>query len=121
MARSNFSCPPIVTWAAVAAAGWVCLGGLPINSANSQPPGPNVSLRAPAEGLVVHSIALPDGKQQLSIVDSSRRVVAVYHVDPATGKSTLKSVRNINWDLDMFAFNTDDPQPQEIRSMLPAH
>jgi hypothetical protein len=34
------------------------------------------------------------------------------------GDITLKSVRNIHWDLQMVEFNTEAPLPREIRSML---
>ncbi len=67
-------------------------------------------------------IALPgttgeDG-QLFVVVDPQVRAVSVYHVDKATGKIALRSVRNIHYDLQMMNLNTEDPLPQNIRSLL---
>ena len=68
--------------------------------------------------LVVVPTALGDKGQMLTVVDPRQRVLAVYHIDPLTGKIALKSVRNIQWDLQMPDFNNENPRPQEIRSLL---
>ena len=60
---------------------------------------------------------LPEGRQQLTIIDTKDRVIAIYHVDPTNGEVALKSVRNIRWDLQMTQFNGTSPLPQEIRSL----
>jgi len=44
-------------------------------------------------------------------------VLAVYHVDKATGEIALRSVRNITWDLQMVEFNSGKPLPQDIRNL----
>ena len=44
--------------------------------------------------------------------------MAVYHVDRATGKITLKSVRNVRWDLLLDEFNGTNPAPREIRALV---
>ncbi len=66
-------------------------------------------------------IAMPgpaDEKGQLFIVvDPRSRAISVYHVDGATGKIALKSVRNIHWDLQITSLNNESPLPQQIRSM----
>ncbi len=67
-------------------------------------------------------IALPgttdeDG-QLFVVVDPQVRAVSVYHVDKASGKIALRSVRNIHYDLQMMNLNTEDPLPQIIRSLL---
>jgi hypothetical protein len=67
--------------------------------------------------LVVVPAALGDKVQVLTVVDPRQRVLGVYHIDMASGKITLKSVRNIRWDLQIDHLNTDQPLPQEIRSM----
>ena len=54
----------------------------------------------------------------LTVVDPRQRVLSVYHIDVATGKIALKSVRNIQWDLQIDDLNNDKPLPQEIRSSL---
>ena len=69
-------------------------------------------------GLISHVVQLGDNKQQLTIIDPTMRVVAVYHIDATKGEITPKSVRNFHWDLQMLEFNTTAPLPQEIRSML---
>lgn len=68
--------------------------------------------------LVVIPVSLGDKGQMLTIVDPRQRVVGVYHIDLATGKITLKSVRNIQWDLQMTYLNNESPLPQEIQSLL---
>jgi predicted methyltransferase len=55
--------------------------------------------------------------QVVTVIDSDERVMAVYHVDRSTGEITLKSVRNMTWDLQMLEFNSGEPLPQEIRDM----
>jgi hypothetical protein len=54
----------------------------------------------------------------VTVVDPRQRVMAVYHVDRATGEITPKSVRNITWDLQMTEYNSGKPLPQDIRSGL---
>jgi hypothetical protein len=67
--------------------------------------------------LIVAPTMLGDRVQMLTVVDPRQRVMAVYHIDTATGKISLKSVRNIRWDLQIDHLNTDEPLPQQIRSM----
>jgi hypothetical protein len=67
--------------------------------------------------LVAMSYDAGDGRQQITIVDSRQRVLAVYHVDRATGALALKSVRNLNWDLLIEDFNSDKPTPREVRAL----
>jgi hypothetical protein len=61
---------------------------------------------------------LADGQEQLILVDPSTRVLSVYHIEPATGKTSLKSVRRLEWDQQLNAFNTQDPQPLDVRTMV---
>ena len=67
--------------------------------------------------LIVVPAALGEKVQMLTVVDPRQQVLGVYHIDTATGKITLKSVRNIHWDLQIDHLNTDEPLPQQIRSM----
>lgn len=66
--------------------------------------------------LVTHVIAQENRPHAIVVVDPQTKTLAVYHVDLATGKLALKSVRNTTWDLQMRDFNTEDPLPQDIRS-----
>jgi hypothetical protein len=67
--------------------------------------------------LVAMSYDAGDGRQQITVVDPRQRVLAVYHVDRATGALALKSVRNLNWDLMIEDFNSDKPTPREVRAL----
>ena len=62
----------------------------------------------------------PDGRQQLMVIDTKSRAVGVYHIDRSSGQIVLKSVRNVQWDLQMDDFNGGAPTPQEIRLLLPS-
>jgi hypothetical protein len=67
-------------------------------------------------------IALPtpidNTRQQLTIIEPRTHVLSVYHLDLATGSVTLKSVRNLSWDLQIDEFNGTKPLPREIRAQL---
>jgi hypothetical protein len=52
------------------------------------------------------------------VVDPNTNGMSVYHIDRTTGEITLKSVRNVRWDLQMEEFNGVNPTPQDIRSLL---
>src|SRR4029079_7970695 len=58
-----------------------------------------------------------DGRQQITIVDPRQRVMAVYHVDRASGALQLKSVRNLQWDLLIEDYNSASPAPRDIRAL----
>src|SRR5437773_12434959 len=59
----------------------------------------------------------PDGRQQITVVDPRQRVMAVYHIDRVSGAVTLKSVRNLTWDLLIEDFNSGTPAPKDIRAL----
>ena len=61
---------------------------------------------------------LDDGRQMLLLVDQQNRALAIYHVDPATGTLTLKSTRDIRWDLMVEDFNCQEPRPAALRKMM---
>ena len=70
---------------------------------------------ASGEGLITMAIPLGEHKQQITVIDPHTRTMAVYHVD---GEITLKSVRNIHYDLQMFDFNGTKPSSREVRAMV---
>ena len=81
--------------------------------------GPSNSLPAvQSDGLITHVTAADSQPQVVTVIDPRQRVMAVYHVDRATGKILPKSIRNITWDLQMIEFNSGDPLPQDIRNGL---
>jgi hypothetical protein len=67
-------------------------------------------------------IAVPspmgDKGQMLTVLDPRQQTMGVYWIEAATGKITLRSVRNIRYDLMMTDFNGDNPLPREIRLQL---
>jgi len=71
-----------------------------------------------ADQLIALTSDVDQTHQQVTIIDSNSRVMSVYHIDRKSGEITLKSVRNVNWDLQMEEFNGVSPSPREIRSLL---
>ena len=67
--------------------------------------------------LITHTAESNTG-QQLTVIDPRTRSMAVYHVEKNTGKVTLKSVRQIHWDLQLDEFNGVSPTPREIQTLL---
>ncbi len=67
--------------------------------------------------MVVLPTIVGDKSQLLTVIDPRLRVLSVYHIDLATGVITLKSVRNIQWDLQISYLNNEKPLPQEIRAL----
>lgn len=61
---------------------------------------------------------LDDGRQMLLVVDQQNRALAIYHVDPANGTLTLKSTRDVSWDLLIEDFNCQEPRPSALKKML---
>ncbi len=81
---------------------------------------PPVDLESRAGGgeLFAHVTAAEGQPQTVTVIDPRQRVMAIYHVERATGQITPKSVRNITWDLQMIEFNSGNPLPQDIRNGL---
>jgi hypothetical protein len=67
-------------------------------------------------------LALPmqvgDKGQLLTVLDTRQHTVAVYWIEATSGKIALRSVRNIQWDLQLTDFNSENPLPREIRLQL---
>ena len=84
--------------------------------AAAQRPAPSQD-RAGSPELVTLSFDPGDGRQQITVIDPRSRAMAVYNVDRSTGAITLKSVRNLQFDLLIEDFNTANPSPREIRAL----
>jgi hypothetical protein len=69
-------------------------------------------------GLIALSMPSGTERQVVTVIDPRGRAMSVYHVELSTGEITLKSVRNIQWDLQMMDFNGTNPLPKEIRAVL---
>ena len=68
---------------------------------------------------LVSQVIQQDGRPPAVLVtDPANSVLAVYHVDPMSGELSLKSVRNVTWDLKMLHYNIDkeDPTPKDVRA-----
>jgi len=78
------------------------------------PPGTNES----SGPLWTLATPLDDGRQMLLVVDQQNRTMAIYHVDPGTGTLTLKSTRDVRWDLMVEDFNCQEPRPAALKKML---
>jgi hypothetical protein len=94
-----------------------------IGLAEAQAPRPSQD-RAPSQDRTASSpdlLALShegaDGRQQITIVDTRQRVLAVYSVDRTSGTLQLRSVRNVQWDLQIEDFNSAAPAPRDIRAL----
>lgn len=89
------------------------------NSSTSGGIGPNYPQVAAAgnDHLLMTTSLLADGRQQVVVTDTNAKTMAIYEVEPVTGKVLLRSVRDIKWDLQMEQFNATSPTPGEIRSM----
>jgi hypothetical protein len=84
----------------------------------AQPPTAAPGNVGAAGSLIALGTDTAEGRQQVTVIDSRAFVMTVYHVDKATGAIALKSVRNIQADLMMDEYNTDNPLPKEIRAIL---
>lgn len=70
------------------------------------------------QGLWISESRLDDGRRLLLLVDPASRHAAVYHVDAAAGTLTLKSTRDVTWDLMVGDFNAQEPRPAVLQKML---
>ncbi len=52
------------------------------------------------------------------VYDPQQQVLGVYHVDRVTGEIELKSIRQIQWDLQMLHYDTKEPLPEHIKNDL---
>ena len=68
-----------------------------------------------ASEMQVISTLLPNGVQQVLVVDTRLQTMAIYHVEPSLGKIQLRSVRNLRMDLAVEDFNATEPLPREMR------
>ena len=75
---------------------------------------------APGGGgpLWISETRLDDARRLLVVIDEVGRHAAIYHVDAAAGTLTLRSTRDISWDLSVGDFNAQDPRPGAIQRML---
>jgi len=116
----------IATRRTVIAAGCLCggivvaailgSGGMAAQRAGRSPPGAGSGDQSGP--LWTLATPLDDGRQMLLVVDQQNRTMAIYHVDPASGTLTLKSTRDVRWDLMVEDFNCQEPRPSALKKML---
>lgn len=99
--------------AAVIAAGWLWLAG---GQTAAQRPAPPES--AAPGGLWISASPLDETRRLLLVIDPQLKNAAVYHVEAATGTLTLKSTRDISYDLMVGDFNAQSPKPADLKKML---
>jgi len=71
-------------------------------------------------GLWISTGPLDEQRRLLLVVDPQFKNAAVYHVDAAAGTITLKSTRDISYDLLVGDFNAQAPKPADLKKMLDA-
>lgn len=65
-------------------------------------------------------VAQPGQPIAAVVYDPRQQVLGVYHVDRTTGEIELKSIRQIQWDLQMLHYQGKKPLPEEIKNDLEA-
>jgi hypothetical protein len=99
----------------VTAAAWVLFA---YNASLAQAPPVRSGPISPSGELIALSHDLGEGRQQVTLIDPKARVMAVYQIERSSGQITLKSVRNVHWDLQMEEFNGNSPSPRDLRALL---
>ncbi len=69
-------------------------------------------------GLWISTSQIDTGLQMLLVVNPETKVLAVYHIETANGKVSLRSTRSLGYDLQIEDFNATDPRPSSIKKML---
>jgi len=82
------------------------------------PPSPAGLPAASGSTLWISATPLDDAHQLLIVIDPQLRNAAIYHVDGPGGTLTLKSTRDITWDLMVGDFNAQEPKPSALKKML---
>ena len=107
---------PLVQTAGLAPAGPT--GGELVTPGPVRPSQVGVRPDGGAGGLITHFVAQDGRPHTLVVIDPRQQALGVYHLDAASGAVTLKSVRQLTWDLQLIEYNNSDPLPQDIRSGL---
>jgi hypothetical protein len=87
------------------------------NAPSLPAPLPARSAAASSDGLIAIGETVEQKYQQVTVIDPKQRVMSVYHIDLASGTITLRSVRNIHWDLRMTDYNGKSPLSREIQAL----
>jgi len=98
----------------------LCCGGfLGIGRLAAQRPLTGTAGETPPGGqLWISATPLDNARTLLIVVDPNLKNAAVYHIDGVSGTLTLKSARDITWDLLVGDFNAQEPKPAALKKML---
>lgn len=119
----RFGLPGLLLGAAIAGG----FGSVKSPAAQAQGTNPAMAERSKlgvpgADGAGTIAFTVPTGgsAQLLYLIDTRSRAFAVYRVDPANTKGTLKleAVRQYQWDLKLVHYNNTDPVPDAIEAMM---
>ena len=93
---------------------WEQVQGQNVGFSAEQPP--QVVVKQPAElpKWCVNFTMLQPGVQVITIVDTERKKIAVYHMDMVSGGVKFKTLRDIQQDLILDQYNALTPLPTEI-------
>lgn len=92
-------------------------GGALMAQRPMRPGGPIADAGAPGH-LWISATPLDDQRQLLIVIDPTVKNAAIYHVDGGSGTLSLKSTRDISWDLMVGDFNAQEPKPSALKRML---
>jgi len=67
--------------------------------------------------LLMSASDLETGKQ-ITIIDVKSKAISVYLIDRGTGKIQLLSTRNAHWDFQLDEYNSGNPTPREIKTLI---
>ncbi len=104
------------SWAAAALA--VLAGGGILMAQRPMRPGGPAGDGGPSGQLWISATPLDEQRQLLIVIDPAVKNAAIYHVDGGSGTLTLKSTRDISWDLMVGDFNAQEPKPSALKRML---
>ena len=71
-----------------------------------------------AAAMTVLRLDADDAGDHVIVVDPATKVMSTYYVSRESGKMTLRSVRNLTWDLQLEDFNPTTPSPKDIRAVI---
>ncbi len=100
--------------AALAIVGWTAWSAF----AQEASVGNGASASSGATGLITHVHEVEGKPLTVVVVEPVRQVLGVYHVMRDTGEIKLKSIRNLQGDLQMQEFNSPDLAPGNIQKRL---
>lgn len=90
------------------------------HAGGQQPPATELPKLNPTQVLpgCMQVVSTPGEPMAAVVYDPQQQVLGVYHIDRKTGEIELKSVRQIQWDLQMLHWQGKAPLPEDIKKGL---